>query len=127
MTPGELGGAGPADKFLRYYRHSYISGRHTTFPLWTKEVLYGKFSDTHPANWGIIVEFAENTSLWTARANHGTSHRYDREVPIIFMGKGIQPGVAPGPARTVDIAPTLANLAGVSYPKTVDGKVLPVP
>ncbi len=127
MTPQELSGTDPANEILRCYRNSYIVGRNTTFPLWTKEVLYGKFSDTHPVNWGIIVEFAENTSIWTARANHGTSYLYDREVPIIFMGKGIEPGVVTDPARTVDIAPTLADLAGVPFPNTVDGKVLRIP
>jgi predicted AlkP superfamily pyrophosphatase or phosphodiesterase len=127
MTPEELSGTGPADEILRAYRNSYIPGRNTTFPLWTNEVLYGKFSETHPANWGIIVEFAENTSLWTARANHGTSHWYDREVPIIFVGKAIKPGIATEPARTVDIAPTLADLAGVPFPNAVDGRVLRIP
>ncbi len=126
MTPKMLSSKDPADDILHYYRNSYIPGRNTTFPLWTRKVLYRKFSETHPVNWGIIVEFAEYTSLWTARANHGSSHRYDREVPIIFMGDGVDPGIATTPARTVDVAPTLAELAGIAFPDSVDGIVLPV-
>lgn len=126
MTPKMLGSKDPADDILRYYRNSYIPGRSTTFPLWTRDVLYGKFSETHPVNWGITVEFAEYTSLWTARANHGTSHRYDREVPIVFMGAGVAPGISTAKARTVDVAPTLAELAGVAFPDSVDGVVLSI-
>lgn len=127
MTPKMLGSDAPAGEILHYYRNSYIPGRSTTFPLWTREVLYGKFSETHPVNWGITVEFAEYTSLWTARANHGSAHRYDREVPIIFMGDGVDPGIATTSARTVDVAPTLAELAGIAFPDSVDGIVLPMP
>lgn len=126
MTPEELAGTGPTDAVLRAYRNSYIPGRNTTFPLWTNEVLYETISETHPVNWGIIVQFTENTQLWTARSAHGTSYLYDREVPIIFMGKGVKPGIATESGRTVDVAPTLATLANVGYPSTVDGTVLNV-
>jgi len=73
-------------------------------------------SDGGESNWGIIVEFTENAQLWTARSAHGSSYSYDREVPIIFMGKGVTPGIATGGARTIDVAPTLAEIAGVEYP-----------
>ncbi len=124
MTPAELAGGGPADDILRAYRNSYVPGRSTPFPLWTREVLAGQVGDAHPANWGIVVEFIENGQLWTAPSTHLSSYRYDREVPIIFMGKGIRAGVASGTARTIDVAPTLADLAGIAAPPTVDGRVL---
>jgi predicted AlkP superfamily pyrophosphatase or phosphodiesterase len=126
MTPEELAGTGPADEILRAYRNSYVPGRNTPFPLWTNEVLWERVGDSHPANWGIIVEFAENAQLWTARSAHGSSYWYDREVPIIFMGKGIKTGIATEPARTIDVAPTLAALANIDCPSTVDGIVLNV-
>lgn len=126
MTPAELAGEGPADAILSAYRNSYVPGRPTPFPLWTHEVLAGNVGAAHPANWGIVVEFAENAQLWTAASTHMSSHRYDREVPIVFMGKGVQPGIPSESARTVDVAPTLAALAGLAYPSTVDGSELPV-
>jgi predicted AlkP superfamily pyrophosphatase or phosphodiesterase len=124
MTPAELGGSDPADEILTAYRNSYIPARRSPFPLWTSDVLQGNVGPTHPANWGIVVEYTENTQLWTAGSAHGSSYRYDREVPIVLFGADIEPGVVPTPARTVDVAPTLATLGGISFPDTVDGAPL---
>jgi predicted AlkP superfamily pyrophosphatase or phosphodiesterase len=125
MTPEELAGSGPADETLAAYRKSYVPGRRSPFPLWTSDVLHGNIGATHPANWGIVVEFTEGTQLWTARSAHGTSYLYDREVPIVLVGAGIAPGAADTAARTVDVAPTLAAFAGIPFPTTVDGAPLP--
>jgi predicted AlkP superfamily pyrophosphatase or phosphodiesterase len=124
MTPAELDGSEPADDILAAYRNSYISGRRSPFPLWTSDVLYGNVGATHPANWGIVAEYTENTQLWTAGSAHGSSYRYDREVPIVLLGADIEPGVMDTPARTVDVAPTMAAIAGVPFPDSVDGAPL---
>jgi arylsulfatase A-like enzyme len=47
----------------------------------------------------------------------GHGHTVFRElvsVPLILNGPGIEPGVAPGPVRNLDLAPTLLGIAGVS-------------
>jgi predicted AlkP superfamily pyrophosphatase or phosphodiesterase len=126
MTPEELSGDGPADRVLESYRNSCVPENKTTFPLWTNQILYGKVSPRHPGNYGVIVEFKENAQLYTARSAHASSYLYDQEVPIIFFGNGIQPGISREPAQTIDIAPTLARLAGIPFPDTVDGKILRV-
>jgi hypothetical protein len=126
MTPTELAGGGESDGVLRAYRHSYIPGRDTSFPLWTREVLYGRVGDAHPVNWGVVVALAEGAQLWTAPSTHGGPWAYDREVPLVFMGAGVARGRGTGPARTVDVAPTLAGRAGVEVPDTVDGHALPL-
>jgi len=56
--------------------------------------------------------------------SHGTPYYYDRHVPIAFMGAGVTPGASDARARTVDIAPTLARLAGVLAPVDLDGSIL---
>lgn len=109
MTPADLAGTEPADHILYSYRNSYVPGNTTTFPLWTNRILSGRVSPKHPGNFGVIVEFIENGQLYTARSAHASSHWYDQEVPIIFWGNGIQPGIADKPARTVDVAPTLCS------------------
>jgi predicted AlkP superfamily pyrophosphatase or phosphodiesterase len=126
MTPAELEGTGDADPVLAAYRNSYIPGRNTPFPLWTREVLAGRIRDSHPANWGIVVEFAENAQLWTAPSTHMSANAYDRLVPMVFFGGVVRPGVYGDSVRTVDLAPTLARLAGVDFPGSVDGVVLDV-
>jgi hypothetical protein len=126
MTPAELASAGPADGIVRAYRNSYIPGRSTTFPLWTDDVLAGRVGPAHPANWGVVVELEAHAQIYTARSAHGSAHPYDREVPLIFLGAGISPLRDTTSARTVDIAPTLAELADLTPPPTVDGIVLEI-
>lgn len=58
-------------------------------------------------------------------ANHGSPWDYDRRVPIIFWSPAVTVGQErPLPIRTIDIAPTLANVIGVPTPDTVQGRCI---
>ena len=57
-------------------------------------------------------------------AQHGTPHDFDSHVPIIFYGPGFKPGRYDQFARTVDMAPTLAQVLGVTPTEPLDGKPL---
>lgn len=125
MTGEELLGTGMADPITMAYRNSYRSDRPPTYPLWTHENRYGNLvRPEHPGNFGVVVELVENANIWAAPSSHGSSYRYDREVPILFMGPGIQARVTDENAHTRDVAPTLADLVGIAYPDTVDGQPL---
>ncbi len=67
----------------------------------------------------LIYPFDEGT-------DHGTPYLYDREVPIVFFGPEVEPGAVGGPARTIDVAPTLARELGIPVPDDLDGRVLPL-
>ena len=73
---------------------------------------------------GIVGWLTEGSIPDEAPAVHGSPHLYDRQVPLFFMGTGVRPGKSPQRARTVDVAPTLAALAGVPAPSGLDGKPL---
>jgi predicted AlkP superfamily pyrophosphatase or phosphodiesterase len=57
-------------------------------------------------------------------ATHGSPRDRDAHVPIIFVGPQFKPGRYNQFARTVDIAPTLAQVLGVPPAERLDGKVL---
>ena len=59
-----------------------------------------------------------------AVSSHGSVWDYDRRVPILFWRPGATGQERFWQIRTVDIAPTLANLIGVEAPDTVDGLCL---
>ena len=72
-----------------------------------------------------LVVTLDSLSSWGGNvASHGSSYDYDSNVPVIFYGAGVRPGRHAGFVRTVDIAPTLAALAGVTAGERLDGVVL---
>lgn len=104
--------AAPADSFVALFRKSYYEGRYSG-PL---------------AGSGMWIRFAEGTLLdYATGSSHGTPYWYDRHVPLIFLGAGIEPGASAEPVRTVDLAPTLAALLGIAVPSVLDGRPLHLP
>ncbi len=79
----------------------------------------------------IQVAFVDHTTLGMPRAagdyiaGHGSPYDYDRRVPIFFWWAGVGAEARSEAIETVDIAPTLAGIAGVPTP-VVDGKCLTV-
>ncbi len=55
---------------------------------------------------------------------HGTPWAYDQQVPLLWFGSGIVPGIRQTPAAVADIAPTLAALLGLTTPGGAQGRVL---
>ena len=59
-----------------------------------------------------------------AIAEHGQPSELDAHVALLLWGRGIKPGHFGRRANTVDIAPTLARLLGISPLSLLDGRVL---
>jgi len=57
-------------------------------------------------------------------AMHGSPWRYDTHVPIIFMGPGTQSKVVHRRVHPVDVAPTIAELLGMTPPGSAQGSLL---
>jgi len=80
---------------------------------------------TLPAQLGWVAALVANDGfIWSARnvaAEHGTPTAEALSIPIAFMGPGITPGRHERLVRSVDIAPTLAKLLGLTPSEALDG------
>ncbi len=89
-------------ELARLYRNSFVPGR--SGDLWIQ---------------------LERTCLISPSddgTGHGSVYAYDRRVPLIFWGRGIETGQRHGRVATVDIAPTLARSLGLEAPEDSDGQ-----
>lgn len=81
----------------------------------------------HPERGGELFVVPREQWMIAARAtqaaNHGTPYRYDTNVPLIFLGGGIKPVRSAAAVTPADLAPTLAQLAGLKLPKA-EGRAL---
>jgi predicted AlkP superfamily pyrophosphatase or phosphodiesterase len=120
MTPKQmLGASTSSDPFVTLYRNSYSSDRVPRFPL------FDLSKGTSPvAEAGVVVRLVRGAIVDLDRAVHGSPYEYDRHVPLIFMGYGIRAGSSAEPVGVVDVAPTLARLAGINFPSGLDGRPL---
>jgi predicted AlkP superfamily pyrophosphatase or phosphodiesterase len=108
MTVEELSTGQPSDSFVALFQRSQYPGR-IPGPL---------------AAYGLVVRMTEGSHPGPEVTTHGSPYLYDRQVPLIFMGSGIESGRVSAPVRTVDVAPTLAALAAVPFPDDLDGRAL---
>ncbi len=76
----------------------------------------------------VLVATPQPGSVWAIEnlpiAMHGQPSDDDAHVPIIFWGRGVKRGVYRGRANSVDIAPTLGRLLGVTPLSLIDGRAL---
>src|SRR6267378_591747 len=74
----------------------------------------------------VLTVTLQQGSVWDVPnvpiAMHGQPSEDDSHVPIIFWGRGVRRGSYSGRMNTVDIAPTLGALLGVSPLSLVDGR-----
>ncbi len=100
--------ATPDRPFLSQFRNSYRSDRGEDFQLLTRP-----------------YDLVSNRSTGTT---HGTAHRYDTHVPVVFWWGGtLAPTKSDRRIATVDVAPTVARLIGIPVPSWVDGAAFELP
>jgi hypothetical protein len=92
------------------------------------DVIARRWAHQFPATANVeAVITLDPLSTWGGNiASHGSPYGYDSHVPLIFAGFGVAPGKHPQFVRTVDLAPTLAQLLGVKPLEPLDGVPLPL-
>jgi predicted AlkP superfamily pyrophosphatase or phosphodiesterase len=94
----------PADSFAALFRNGMVDGRVPSFP-----------------GLNVAVRLPQGTYDEEFGTGHGSPYHYDRWVPFIVYGAGVSAGTHDEPAATVDLAPTLAALLGITAPPDLDG------
>lgn len=92
------------------------------------DVIARRWAHQFPAGSNVeAVVTLDPLSTWGGNvASHGSPRDYDSHVPLIFAGFGTTPGKRAQFVRTVDLAPTLAQLLGVKPLEPIDGVPLPI-
>ncbi len=122
MTVKEIGKKSKrSDKFALLYQNNLHPNLLPRFPLFSFEDGTSVIGES-----GVIVRLKEGSIIDLDPANHGSPYDYDRHVPLIFMGAGIFHGTSLKAVFTTDLAPTLATLAGIPFPKGLDGRNLEI-
>jgi predicted AlkP superfamily pyrophosphatase or phosphodiesterase len=92
------------DPFLPLFRNAFFAPRSPHLNVLLKRYVY-------------LSSLAGGTG-------HGTAYDYDRHVPIVFMGTGIKPGTYNEACGPEDIAPTIAMMLGLEFPREYDSRLL---
>ena len=82
----------------------------------------------HPLKSPDVYTLLKKNWLWKSvyGSSHGTHHGYDSHVPLVISRLKAKPKTLNFGAYTVDIPASIAEILGLSYPKTIDGRPLPV-
>lgn len=121
------------DEVARYVRRlPFIAGLFTAHELAKDSIPPRPFLDLFRHNYhsirrpDIYLVYSENYLVDNDPhgTSHGTPYEYDRHFPLIIAGPGIGHGTDSTTAFSVDIAPTIARLLGITIPDSVDGRPL---
>jgi predicted AlkP superfamily pyrophosphatase or phosphodiesterase len=98
------GTASSSDPFLPLFRNAFYAPRSPHLTVLLKKYLY--------------------LSSLVGGTGHGTAYDYDRHVPVVFMGAGVKPGTYKEACGPEDIAPTLALMLKLEFPREQDSRLL---
>ena len=103
-THADLMATDSADPQLRLFQNAFFQPRSPHLTVLVKKYVY--------------------LNAQVGGTGHGTVYDYDRHIPIIFMGETIKSGTYQAECGPEDIAPTLAHLLGLTYPREYDSRLL---
>jgi predicted AlkP superfamily pyrophosphatase or phosphodiesterase len=94
----------PSDPYFELFRNAFFPPRSPHLNVLLKRDIYVNAS-------------AGGTS-------HGSAYEFDRHVPVVFMGSAIKSGRYADASGPEDIAPTVAHLLGLTFPREHDSRLL---
>ena len=107
----------------KVYTHSDLMSTALSTDPYLK-LFQNAFFQPRSPHLSVLVKKHVYLGSYPGGTGHGTAHDYDRHVPIVFMGEGIKPGTYEAECGPEDIAPTLAHLLDLAYPREYDSRLL---
>jgi len=109
----------------RVYERNRLMSGSTPRSEWVAMVERG-FHEERSGDWILVQDpfWFLNPVPGMYAAMHGSPYAYDTHVPVLIAGAGIRPSVVHRRISPVDIAPTLAAIAGIPVPSASVGTVL---
>jgi len=114
----------PAPRVQYVYTRQQLESGQLPPSEWGRLIAH---SVTDHGNWFVMMVLDSYQLSGTgqlAGTNHFSPWNYDRHVPLAFYGAPFKPGVYDETVEPVDLAVTLASLAGVNRPSAAVGRVL---
>lgn len=96
--------ASSSDPFLALFQNAFFQPRSPQLTVLLKQDVYMNSS--------------------AGGTGHGSVYEFDRHVPVVFMGRTLTPGRYADASGPEDIAPTLARILGLEFPREHDARVL---
>ena len=106
----------------KVYTHSDLMTTYSADPQ--MRLFQNAFFQPRSPHLNVLVKKYVYLNSQVGGTGHGTAHDYDRHIPVIFMGQKIKPGIYQAECGPEDIAPTLAHLLGLTYPREYDSRLL---
>src|SRR5215510_9580169 len=110
---------------LQGVKHVYTRQSLAAAPATDQDA--GRWRRSLPRDLGwLIAGVAEEGFVFSdgVRAEHGTMNPESRSVPILFAVPGVRARIDTRVARTIDIAPTIAEILGIRPTEALDGRSL---
>ena len=105
------------------FTREQLLGSDTTTPY--LEAMRKSFDPTRAAQLQIVLKPNWIFSYRPGGSTHGSPHRYDTHVPLLFWGPGyVGQGEMKERVEMADLAPTLAGVAGLPAPAQAQGRDL---
>lgn len=106
----------------KVYTHADLMTTYSADPQ--MRLFQNAFFQPRSPHLNVLIKKYVYLSSQVGGTGHGTAHDYDRHIPIVFMGQKIKSGLYQDECGPEDIAPTLAHLLGLTFPREYDSRLL---
>ena len=107
----------------RVYTHDDLKNTARTSDPYL-ELFRSAFYQPRSPHLNVLLKAGIYVNAAVGGTGHGSAYDMDRHVPVVFMGRDIKAGRYTQESAPEDIAPTLAHLLGLEFPRERDSRLL---